>query len=300
MTTYAKNVNDKAAKIKYEIDTSIWIPKNLSTERKYIDYKWENSDCGTLMYGSFDIYNELSSNERAKLTRSQYNDSTLTDSDLFTYEDLLKNNDFHITDKEYINFKMKILKFVGTAKYNNYFINYVSYITINNGYEVQWQYYGEQDTICLNRLNNIISTMESTNTAVSTSYSFDAMKILLGIVLTAICYLTYPFVQIILLKKKYDSQSLKTMALWNSMIIGIIFLIYTCSKNQNISWSAGPAIFYYWMNMSIWPDRKKSRITKLNNKRNFIICSNCGCKILKKFSKCPKCGKEIRNEFKNK
>ena len=52
------------AKIKFTVDESFWGETALSQERDYINKKWTNSVCGTLMYGISDLYESMPAEEK--------------------------------------------------------------------------------------------------------------------------------------------------------------------------------------------------------------------------------------------
>ena len=81
-----KEETNKIIKLKYSINDTIWTEKPLSTERKTIDRKWENSDCGVLMFGSSDFWGELSNEEKSGYSREAFNSNALDNSFLEMYQ----------------------------------------------------------------------------------------------------------------------------------------------------------------------------------------------------------------------
>lgn len=74
--------------------------------------------------------------------------------------------------------------------------------------------------------------------------------ILIGIILTAIAYMTYPLIRLAINKGKFERKKGHRIALWNSIIVGIVFSIVTFLLGAG-AWSAAPAFLYYWINKSI-------------------------------------------------
>lgn len=291
LAVYAQDYSDEEVKVKYEVNSDIWTKTSLSAERETIKHKWKNDDCGVLMYGTADVWSELTPSEKSGYSRSDFNHTILTDDYLYTYEEMLNDTGYSINQSNFIDYGMKMMKFSGNATYNGYHFDYLTYITINNGYMIQWQYYGETDTICLSRVTNAISSTTPTNLNSSYSPDFNIPGILISLVLTVVCYMAYPFIQTKFLNKKYTKETCNKMAIWNSVIVGFVFMIITISIDQNATWSAGPAFLYYWINRTLWISKTSSTI-KQEARPDVTICT-CGCKVLKEFDKCPKCGKKM-------
>ncbi len=86
--------------------------------------------------------------------------------------------------------------------------------------------------------------------------SMDFPTILLGILLTAIAYMAFPLVRLIVNKGKFSKKSANKIALWNSIIIGLVFCVATIMLYEgNISWNAAPAVLYYWINVTLLTDK---------------------------------------------
>lgn len=287
MTVFAQAYNDYDAKVMYEVDSSIWESKSLSAERDFIQKKWENNDCGVLMYGSSDVWSELSDEDKAGYTRKDFNSSMLDNSFLNTYEQVFTDMGYNIYSSKIVDYGLQIMRYDGNGVYNGMNFDYLGFVTINNGYMIQWQYFGETDTLCTSRVTNVINSLESTYSYNNNNESldFNFMGIIVGIIITCISYMGYPFIRVKLMGVKYDSDACKKMAKWNSIIVGGIYLVLTAALQENVTWSAAPAFLYYWINSSVWVNKQL---------KDFIICDNCGCKVLKKFNKCPKCRKEVK------
>lgn len=291
----AKEYNDYNSELKYEINDSIWEEVSLNAEREFIKKKWENSDCGTLMYGSTDVWSSLTSSEKSGYSRSTFNHKLLTEEDLSVYEDVLYDMGYNIYSSDLVEYDMKMLKYSGKATYNDYYFDYLAFITINNGYMIQWQYYGETDTLCMSRLTTAVTSMHSTS--VDTAMDFNFINIFINLILTILGYMLYPFIRVVLMKKIYDKDSCKKMAIWNSVIVGGIFMILTI--NSGGVWNAVPAFFYYSINKTLWINKKKNNIETNNSNEKQTITSQditiceCGCKVLKKYDRCPKCNKKM-------
>lgn len=287
---HAEEYDDENAKLKYSINDTIWTEKPLSTERETIDRKWENSDCGVLMYGSSDFWGELSNEEKSGYSREAFNSNALDNSFLEMYQQVFTEMGYNITSSRLVDLGMQMMRYDGTATYNGTVFDYLVFVTLNNGYLAQWQYFGEADTICTSRVYTAVNSLEATisNSNSSSSLDFDYGNIIFSLILTIVAYMIYPFIRTKFMKVEYDENTCKKMALWNSIIVGGIFLILTSALQENATWSAGPAFLYYWINRNLWIKKEKNI--------NYTICESCGCKVLNKFKNCPKCGKKVNNE----
>jgi hypothetical protein len=104
--------------------------------------------------------------------------------------------------------------------------------------------------------------------------------LLLGLLLTAIVYMAIPVIMLFRNDGKFDKKKAKKIALWNSIILGGIFLIITASTGSG-AWSAGPALLYYWINSAILTGKEatysswKVLIKAINsNKRDEVTFQN--------------------------
>lgn len=76
------------------------------------------------------------------------------------------------------------------------------------------------------------------------------ITLLLGILFTALSYMAVPLLGLMLNCGRYEKTKAKKIALWNSIIVGSIFLILTSALTDKV-WKASPAFLYYWINCSI-------------------------------------------------
>lgn len=76
------------------------------------------------------------------------------------------------------------------------------------------------------------------------------ITLLLGILFTALSYMAVPLLGLMLNCGRYEKTKAKKIALWNSIIVGFIYLILTSALTDKV-WKASPAFLYYWINCSI-------------------------------------------------
>lgn len=123
------------------------------------------------------------------------------------------------------------------------------------------------------------------------------MEILLALLLTAISYMAFPLIRLIINKGKFSNKRAKKIALWNSVVVGLIFLVLTIELTDgNATWNAAPAFLYYAINFAILRNQNKDEdlANKYNEdvsqNNNAIFCNKCGNKLPCNALFCTKCG----------
>lgn len=97
--------------------------------------------------------------------------------------------------------------------------------------------------------------------------------LLLGLLVTAIAYMAVPMIMLYRNNGGFDKKKAKKIALWNSIILGVIFFSITISMGGG-AWSAGPAVLYYGINSAILTSKKatpnnwKINIIAINSNQN--------------------------------
>lgn len=300
----AKEITYSSSKIKFEINENEWKQTELSQERTYLDKKW-TSDCGMIATGSYDIYNEFASEDLDGVTRDYFNYKNLFTSDEFAESIINEWKQYYkISDWKYENYGMKFIHASGITSESGIDINFDMYLTVNNGYGIIFQYMkaqGVNNGICSNTIQDVVKSASSTikvkeeNDMNEINYS----GLLIGLALTIISYMIYPLIRTKLMHVEYDEKSCKKMALWNSIIVGGIFMIITLSIQENGTWNAAPAFLYYWINKSLWVSKnKKNNSDSLKLKDNeetigadddTLKCDNCGAIVKETDKYCKNC-----------
>ena len=149
------------------------------------------------------------------------------------------------------------------------------------------------------------------------------ISFLLSLGLTIVIYEIYPFIRIVIMKKKYDVQEAKKMAKWNSIIVCLIsFLVAIiffedARENPSAAMSIPAGYLYYLINKKVWVSKnnkkekevqtkkkkKKDDINKPENKdsnNGKFVCSACGAIVKETATKCPKCGETFDDDEKEK
>lgn len=290
------------AKINFTINNE-WTKTDFNLPKNYLDKKWE-SQCGLIMSGANDIYGMMDSSDLNGLKRIDFNYNTLFNDDSFANE-LINGwkQEYSINNWEYRNYDVKFIYFDGVINESGIDIYYETYVTINNGYMIMFQY-TYNPTIHNNVCNTtILDVVKSVNDYTKHEgnesdkmYDFNYGILILDLILTIVFYLGYPFFRVVITKKKYTEKECKKMALWNSIIVGAFFMILTISQNQNATWNAGPAFLYYWINSSLWIDKNSKE--KKKTKKDFATKPSKNEKMTETF-KCDNCGATVKENDKN-
>ena len=91
--------------------------------------------------------------------------------------------------------------------------------------------------------------------------------VLTNILLTMGAYIAFPVIRLLINGKKFDKKQAQKIALWNSIVWGIIFCIATTASGA--TWNAGAAVIYYFLNKAILTENESDE----NNTAN-ESCSN--------------------------
>ena len=78
----------------------------------------------------------------------------------------------------------------------------------------------------------------------------------LGVILTAIVYMAFPLIRLLINGKRFPKKRANKIALLNSIIVGAIFFIATAALSESATtWNVAPAFMYYWINKAILTDK---------------------------------------------
>lgn len=262
---YAEDLYDITyddAKLMFTIDEDLWEP--ISTTDEFENYKWKGK-CGTLAVGVSDFYSDLTQEDLGELTRKDINYKNLFENDQFG-STIAK--EYGIDNWEYVDYGVRFIKLVGTYKQNNQAYKSEVYITVNNGYILMFNYivltpdgtaYCEIASQML-----VLETVKPIGRVSSITNEIDfysPVEIIIGILLTAVVYMAYPFYLVVIKKKYLNKKEAKKIALLNSLILGGIFLVITMLSGNGVAWSAGPAFLYYLINSTLYAEKNKENAT---------------------------------------
>lgn len=155
------------------------------------------------------------------------------------------------------------------------------------------------------------------------------IKLFIGIILTAISYMAIPLIALLINNGRFEEKHAKRIALWNSVILGVIFCIITINlSDTNATWNAAPAILYYGINCALLTKKGKKRKDDTHASESTMpspdctapeysehtepkpiehlpkrsspkrkYCSRCGKLVNHRTKKCTGCGKQYLKGF---
>ncbi len=101
------------------------------------------------------------------------------------------------------------------------------------------------------------------------------MEIILGLMATVFAYMAFPVVRLILNGGKFEAQRAKKIALWNSIVVGLVFCIATIEEIG--AWNGAPAVIYFFLNRAMLTEKEKEEAVQEQPKQEsasqeFRIC----------------------------
>lgn len=107
----------------------------------------------------------------------------------------------------------------------------------------------------------------------------DWPSIILSLVLTAVAYMVFPLIRLLINGGRFAKNRAHKIALWNSIVLGAFFCITTIAVSEDGTiWNGAPAVLYYWINRAILTDKdvedevpSKSQIEKSKKRKNVTI-----------------------------
>ena len=124
------------------------------------------------------------------------------------------------------------------------------------------------------------------------------INIIVPILLTACSYMFFPVVSMIYNHKRYEKEKAQKIALWNSIIVGMLFCILTIELSENaMTWNAAPAVLYYWINRALLTkdDKTNKKIKKETYSVKYKMCVKCDRKLPNDSEFCHYCGRKLES-----
>ncbi|HHZ00779.1 MAG TPA: zinc ribbon domain-containing protein [Tissierellia bacterium] len=174
-----------------------WVETPLSEERESIDVKFTSleEDGMSIMYGSFDVWSEMTASERSGYSRSDVDNSIFTKSDIADIFGLSSNDIKLVTygGNEYYTATV-------TSSTDAYGLSFTVTIThmllVNNGYMYWFQFSGASDNELYNDFESLLSSLKfatsdskgalDNSSDLTSQFSFG--NILLSLLVTIIVY----------------------------------------------------------------------------------------------------------------
>lgn len=105
----------------------------------------------------------------------------------------------------------------------------------------------------------------------------DFSSIILGLILTAVVYMAFPLLRLLINRGRFHKKKARRIALWNSIVLGVFFFCLTIAVSGNgTMWNAGPAFLYYAINSAILTDKnaeetQKKSVTQTSTKQSVNV-----------------------------
>lgn len=278
----AKEFKYEESELEYKLDDTIWEYKNEVEEDGYQISLYESNNISLLI-----IYTDS----------YEYYGGDDIDRMYLNYKNLISNDYIYNRDEIY----KEISKQYGASGEYSYVTKNVSFVvyntltdrgdtkidscelyeTINNGYEISFEFCkktGSDETMFNEEVENVISTVNATgnvidyklNTQDEESWSEVFANLFIGIIITMIYYMSFPFILFVLFKKKYSPQKITIILIINSVILCLISNTYAILYTEE-SIRITPAYFWYLINECAFnkEKRKKNKNSKEERHEGF-------------------------------
>ena len=252
-----------------------WTEQPLSQDRDFIQVKFTPDDGGlaTILFGSADIWEQLTEAEKNGLSRDEYNIA------LFTKDDMAYTLDVNVSDIKNVelgstNFYRVDLTSEGTS--SGITINYTQsiYTTIQNGYFIQFQYVFSgndsnrgvfEETVKNASIPNSVTspsataspqvtnqsqTVNTTKKHSDTSFQFDLGGILLSLLITVLIYsvpiMVYRYG---ILKKPVERKKAKIITIAYAFVAFLVMAVILSARGMGAP--GGAIILWSYINYSM-------------------------------------------------
>lgn len=266
---------DFSSKVNFEVDNS-WFEEELSKERDLIIKKWTSLSCGTLMFLESDLYSEITDIEVARSSIDSY---YLDDNLINDYVEGVKMG-ANVVFWNTIDYNLKYIYIEGYE--NKTSLPFISYSGLNNGYLIGFQYYGEMNLNCKSKVVDVVKSVR-TSIDISDDYNENQiiqnenneqkgiftikygnvsyiLSIIVALSITIFSYMSIPIILLIINKKKFELEKAKKIALWNSIIVALIFIIINLSMDNKVN--LVPPFIYYYINIALLSKKTKKSFKK--------------------------------------
>ena len=271
-----KDFKYEESEFEYKLDDTIWEYKNELDSETYEATLYDSANTSLLiLYGDEYEY---------------YSDGNSIDRMYLNYKNLISNDNIYDREEMYTE-ASEIYGASGKFEYAQKNISFVVYNTytdrgevqidscklyetINNGYTLSFEFCKKTDsneTSYIEETDNVLSTVNVTGDVIDyklqTQNKRSWLHLILGIILTMIYYMAFPFVLFVLFKKKYDSKKITIVLAINSIILGLISALYVIIYTKgNIN--PDPAFFWYLINEIVFNKERRKKKKKVKKERH--------------------------------
>lgn len=239
-----------------------WKEETFSKDRETLDVKLvsEMYPGIAILYGSTDLWSQLPVSDRVGYTRYDYNSSA------FSTEDIAEK--FGVSQslvKEATYNGVSYFCMEKSSSIDVYGITISPTMTMLFRLENGWMYTFQVSGVATDRhyrdFIDLLRTVEYPEVKKDNAGAGDSsmgfvghlvINLLLAILLTAVAYMAFPLIRLAVNHGKFEKKKAKKIALWNSIVVGAIFLVITtAASSDGTTWSAAPAFLYYWINCTL-------------------------------------------------
>ena len=301
-----------------------WTKEALSKDREYIDVKFTSDiDAGVcILYGSTDVWAELSSSERAGLSRSDLNNSIFSLDEIAEAMDAAQGKVSKVTygGSEYFEY---VQENASSFRGFDYKTTITGLMRFENGYAYTFQFSGDKNDILYKYFESLLTSVtypdnESTSTFEGFS-KFSASNIILSLLITITIY-SVPIIiyRYGVLKHPVESGKAKKITIIYGIIafIAMSVLIFTINGSGT---AGGAIILWSWVNYKVlvnggeaqngYSTHQENSTTDLSNDSQRLTVNDTGFIDMtdeqttaneeqtfseeKKFNFCHKCGTKL-------
>lgn len=293
-----------------------WTQEALSKEREFLDVKFTSDrDAGkSILYGSTDLWAELSSSERDGLSRSDLNNS------VFSMDEIADAMGVTQSDLSKVTY--------GGSEYYQYVLGTtVTGLTrVENGYAYSFQFSGDKSNSLYRDFEALLESVTYPSSESTSSYDgflrFSSSSIILSLLITITVY-SLPIIiyRYCIVKHPVEREKAKKITIIYGIIAFIVMSILIFTMNG--SGAAGGAILLWcWVNYKVltngWETQSKYSTQQNSEIANTVLvdtdnkqstakeeqgysgensipfCYKCGAKLGENSRFCHKCGTKIR------
>lgn len=301
----------------FDVDTLYWHEEEMDFDYEFLDKLWV-SECGVVLTGVYDFYNELSYEETNGLSRTDFNYKNFFNDEFLVSLMPSSENGYNIDNYEYTTYKHKFMHFSGKLISLEESLATEIYITMINGYFFRIQLFKNDGITCTVPISEIVRTVGTSsylpyysNDVTINDATFSGkvndnieysnqdlyLYIIILIIFSLIIFMIYPFIMIVTVNKVYKKSELYKMLKINSFVCSLILIILTIKTAFFGLWNIISAILFYYINKNVWKKTavqdKKNEIKYKKVKANpnaTYECPHCGELVKYKDNECQNCG----------
>ncbi len=233
-----------------------WTQEALSQEREFFDAKFtSDKDAGaSILYGSTDIWAQMSSNDRSGFSRSDMNNSIFTLDEIAEAMGVTQSEVSKVTygGSEYFEYVQETASSFSGIDYKT---TITGLIRFENGYAYTFQFSGDKSTIRYKDFEALLSSVTYPSTENSSSYDgfskFSASNVILCLLITITIY-SVPIIiyRYGILKHPVERGKAKKIAIIYGVIAFIAMSVLIFAINGSGA-ADGAILLWSWVNYKV-------------------------------------------------